>query len=311
MLLSQQNVWRKRNMDQQAATNRQNKLERVARIVLGITLAALIVVLAALTVHRLELSAAPPPYQQAGEWEIMFRDEFNGTELDRNKWVTCYWWDEDGCTNLGNNELQWYQPENVLVEDGNLILRALEQPIIGYQGQEFPYTSGMVTTASLDHDHPEHASFTFQYGFAEIRAKVPAGQGLWPAFWTLPIDYTSKPEIDILEILGHEPDAIHFAVHYLDEDGESDNEGEWWRGGPDFSQDWHIYAVDWQEDRIIWYVDGIERWRFTDMDHMPATPLYLLLNLAVGGDWPGSPDETTEFPADFLIDYVRVWSRSQ
>jgi beta-glucanase (GH16 family) len=117
----------------------------------------------------------------------------------------------------------------------------------------------------------------------------------------LPDDHNSRPEIDVMEILGHEPNEVHFHLHNNDIDP-----GETW-SGLDLSEDWHTFAVDWQPDALIWYVDGIERWRYSDNQNIPISPSYLLLNLAVGGYWPGSPDASTPFPSDFEIDYMRVW----
>jgi beta-glucanase (GH16 family) len=129
---------------------------------------------------------------------------------------------------------------------------------------------------------------------------------LWPAFWLLPASLDSTPEIDVLEIIGDEPDVLRMHFHYIDEMGNDPAPGSNWHG-PDFSADWHIYAVDWRTDQIIWFVDGVERWRFTDQRYIPDMEMYLLLNLAVGGDWPGPPTSETVFPNYFDIDYVRVW----
>jgi beta-glucanase (GH16 family) len=251
----------------------------------------------------------PTPPDEQSEWVLSFQDEFTGTSLDTDKWTTGYWWDRDGSTNLSSGELQWYQPDDVLVEDGMLRLRAQERTISEtWLGLSFDYTSGIVTTGRDTSDKTAPARFLFEYGYAEIRARVPRGQGLWPAFWLLPASHESRPEIDVLESLGHEPEVAHFNYHYLFEDGSRGDEGKTWTG-PDFSADWHVFAVDWQPDVIIWYVDGIERWRFTEADRISSEPMYLLLNLAVGGDWAGAPDEYTIFPSYFEIDYVRVWER--
>jgi beta-glucanase (GH16 family) len=164
----------------------------------------------------------------------------------------------------------------------------------------------MVTTGRNTSDLSQAPRFTFQYGYAEIRARVPAGQGLWPAFWLLPATHKSKPEIDVMEILGDTPQITRMHVHYWDENGQRANDGQNWVG-PDFSAGWHTFSVNWQANMIVWYVDGIERWRLTDVAAISHEPMYLLLNLAVGGDWPGAPDGTTMFPAVYEIDYVRVW----
>lgn len=253
--------------------------------------------------------ASSAPEGQSGTWMLLFADEFDGAALDSSRWVTCYWWDTGGCTNKGNQELEWYQPENVIVGDGMLTLRALDKPIAAPDGETYPYTSGMVTSGRVVADTATPARFVFQYGYVEMRARVPRGKGLWPAFWLLPANHSSKPEIDVMEILGSDPSTVHMTIHYLDENGGRDNSGESWTG-PDFSEGWHTFAVDWRPDAVIWYVDGVERYRYTDAQHISHTPMYLLANLAVGGDWPGSPDAGTPFPSDFVVDYIRVWRQA-
>lgn len=246
------------------------------------------------------------PDGQRGNWDLIFSDEFDGSALDTDKWVTCYWWDRNGCTNLGNRELEWYMPENVRVDNGVLRLIAEKKTTYASDGRTYLYTSGMITTGRAIDDTTIPAKFAFQYGFAEIRAKVPAGKGLWPAFWFLPITHQSKPEIDVLEILGDETSITHMTYHYLNAAGGRERKDREYRG-PDFSAGWHTFAVEWQPDVIIWYVDGVERSRFTETEYISAEPMYLLVNLAVGGNWPGAPDSNTVFPSEYLVDYVRVW----
>jgi beta-glucanase (GH16 family) len=249
------------------------------------------------------------PHGQDGEWRRIFADSFTGTRLDRNKWTTCYWWDEGGCTNLGNRELQWYQPGNVTVVDGHVRLRAQRQRVVGINDTAFPYTSGMITTGPARYRAPEGAKFDFQYGYAEMRAWVPRGKGLWPAFWLLPSSYNSTPEIDVMEVLGQAPHVLQMHFHYRDKNRSLFSVGNGATVG-DLSTGWHIYGVDWQPDRIIWYLDGKEQWRYENKAAIPREPMYLLVNLAVGGEWPGAPNNATQFPADYLIDYVRVWQRA-
>jgi beta-glucanase (GH16 family) len=246
------------------------------------------------------------PVGQTGNWQLIFSDEFESQTLDRSRWTVCYWWDDNGCTNLGNNELEWYTPNNVLVQDGILKLRARQAAFKTKDGQIYPYTSGMVTTGPVSYDEPERLGFAFQTGYAEIKARVPQGNGLWPAFWLLPVDLTSKPEIDVMEILGNDPNILEMHIHYLVDPENADSSGADWEG-PDFSADWHTFAIDWRTDRVVWIVDGIERWRFEEQAYIPSVRMYLLLNLAVGGDWPGPPDSNTVFPSYFDIDYIRVW----
>lgn len=228
-------------------------------------------------------------------WKLVFSDEFNGSQLDTTKWNTCYPWVEDGgCTNSGNNELEWYQPDEVLVENGLLRLRAQDRSV----KDGYPYTSGMVTT---------HKKFSFQYGYVEARLKVPAGQGMWPALWLLPENESWPPEIDIHEILGSQIHTIYTTLHYTTDGKDHYSTGSSW-DGPDFSAGFHIVGLLWEPNLIAWTVDGIERFSVTD--NIPQEPFYLLANLAVGGTWPGSPNASTNFPGFYDIDYIRVFQNT-
>ncbi|MBX2885679.1 MAG: family 16 glycosylhydrolase [Granulosicoccus sp.] len=169
-----------------------------------------------------------------------------------------------------------------------------------------PFLSGIITS---------YDSFRFKYGKAEIRARMPAGQGLWSAFWLLngyyKQDQPEDPEIDIVETLGHEPTVARHAYHHmqdLDGDGYFTDliSQEFTSPVSDFSTDFHTYAVIWEEDLIVYYLDGIETHRITG-DSVSSEQMYLLANLAVGGDYPGPADETTPFPARYEIDYIKVW----
>lgn len=242
------------------------------------------------------------------QWTLIFSDEFNGSALNPASWTTCYWWEKKGCTNAGNHELEWYQPENVQVSDGALQLIAQSQTVSGSDGNTYPYTSGMVTTGRSTEKLSDPVRFAFKYGFAEIRAKIPSGRGLWPAFWLLPADNTSKPEIDVMEVLGHLPNEANMSIHYATPNGSAVRVGNVW-DQTTLSSGWHTYAIDWEPDHISWYIDGYQRWRITSAEQIPAEPMYLLINLAVGGDWPGAPDDHTPFPSRFQIDYVRVWQQ--
>ena len=199
-----------------------------------------------------------------------------------------------GCTNSGNHELEWYQPDEVFVENGLLRMRAQERSV----KEGFPYTSGMVTT---------HKKFSFQYGYVEARLKVPAGQGLWPALWLLPEDEHWPPEIDIHEVLGHQISTIYTTLHYTTDGKNHFSSGSSWKG-PDFSADFHTIGLLWEPHLIAWTIDGIERFAVTD--NIPQEPFYLLANLAVGGDWPGSPNASTVFPSYYDIDYIRIYENT-
>lgn len=254
------------------------------------------------------LADTPGPTGLSGRFRLAFADDFQGSQLDLRRWTTCYWWDDNGCTNLGNNELEWYRPENVSVEGGSLLLTARREEVIGWKGRRFPYTSGMVTSGRYYEEDPSETRFDTNGGIFEMRAKVPSGQGLWPAFWLLPSTRESKPEIDIMELLGHRPGRLELHFHYLDSSGARQQVGHKIET-EDLSQDWHVYAVEWSAEAIVWYLDGREVWRYEERQHIPDEPMYMILNLAVGGDWPGPPDGSTRFPAVFEIDYVRVWKR--
>lgn len=253
------------------------------------------------------------PFGQTGEWNLLFTDEFDGNALDTTKWVTCYptSLSDDGCGHT-NNELQWYLPKNVSVSNGTLNLTSQKETYKAPNGKTYDYTSGMVTTGKNKTDTTP-SKFAYKYGYAEVRAKVPHGKGLWPAFWMLESNPDNPlvwpPEIDIMEILGDDTTKTWMSFHRNDESGNLVMSPASWVG-PDYSSDWHVFSVDWEPDAIRWYVDGIEaRTSYLDSAHIPNVPMYLLLNLAVGGDWPGNPDASTTFPSTYQIDYVRVWQR--
>ena len=109
-----------------------------------------------------------------------------------------------------------------------------------------------------------------------------------------------------MEVLGDSTDKLRMHIHYLDSEKKEQSDGHT-NLAPDLSQDWHVYALLWQQDKLVWYLDGDEQWRFEEALHIPAEKLYFLANLAVGGQWPGAPDANTAFPSDFLIDYVAIW----
>jgi beta-glucanase (GH16 family) len=225
------------------------------------------------------------------KWKLVFSDEFDGTKLDTSKWTPRDPWGYER-----NQELQAYVEDAFDVRDGILHIRA-EKRHAQYAGKDRAYTSGMMTT----HDH-----FAQKFGRFEVRCRVPKGQGLWPAVWLLPLPRSWPPEIDILEILGHEPNKVHMTHHWRGEDKKLASDSKAWKG-PDFSADFHVFAVEWTPQYIAWSIDGHERQR--SIKHIPVDkPMYLLINLAVGGNWPKAPDEHTVFPATFDIDYVRIYA---
>lgn len=248
---------------------------------------------------------APPPTPRH---RLIFAEEFDG-DLDPEIWRTCHWWaDEwDGCTITSNDELQWYLPDGASVDDGALRLTATERPVESPEGGTFPYRSGMVSTGPDGYEDEREATFAFTYGVVEARIRVPAGTGLWPAVWMLPVDRESRPEIDLVEVLGDTTAVARVHYHYSDQNGDAVAPGESITG-PDLSEGWHTVAVDWRPGAITWFVDDREVWSYVG-DEVSSEPMYLVANLAVGGEYPGPPTDDTAFPAEFAIDRIRVWQR--
>lgn len=211
-----------------------------------------------------------------------FDDEFSNSRIDRNLWDISY--------KSGRTELQYYDSDALKIEDGVLRIKAEPKPHGNY-----PYTSGILTTQT---------TFAQQYGYFEIRARVPKGQGLWPAFWLLHTGPLPWNELDVFEFLGHNPNKVYLYNHWRDAGNNHQSLPKSYTG-LDFSQDFHTFALDWKPDSLTWYIDGVRRAQTTQ--HVPAEPMFMLINLAVGGSWPGAPDATTHFPAYFDIDYVRVY----
>jgi beta-glucanase (GH16 family) len=237
-------------------------------------------------------------------WVVAWHDEFDGTELDLENWTF-----DIGGGGWGNQELEAYtnRPENVRVENGMLVIEARKEPeLVG--GRE--YSSARIKTQGL------HA---WQYGRVEARIKLPYGQGIWPAFWMLGENINRKMwpacgEIDILEFIGKEPDQIYATVHapgYSGGDGVGSSLTV--PSAESLRNDFHVYAIEWQENEIRWYFDDQQYFKVTAKD-VPAEwafdhPFFVILNLAVGGRWPGYPDETTVFPQFLYVDYVRVYQK--
>jgi hypothetical protein len=162
--------------------------------------------------------------------------------------------------------------------------RGLSERLDGYR-----YASGLITS---------QPSFTQTYGYFEMRAKLPRGKGVWPAFWLLPADLSWPPEIDVMESVG-DPSKIYVTLH----SNAAKAEGTEVQVSPD---DFHTYAVSWTRDQVIWFVDGREVKRMPTPADMHK-PMYMLANIALGGDWAGQPDASTPFPARMTIDYIRAY----
>jgi len=255
---------------------------------------------------------AADDHSSQGAWKLVWSDEFNspdGSLPDPSKWMI-----ETGGGGWGNNELESYtaRPQNVQIRNGNLVINAIKEKYTGADGVARDYTSGRLKT---------QGKFAQQYGRFEARIKLPIGKGMWPAFWMLGanIDRDGWPtcgELDIMESVDPQSRTVWGSLHEAGPGGKvMVNKSFTLPKGQKFSDDYHIYAVEWEPNVVRFYVDSVlfqtrtpadfpagSRWGF---DH----PYFVLLNLAVGGSWPGNPGWGTDFPQSMLVDYVRVYSR--
>jgi len=222
-----------------------------------------------------------PPAGLPGRWNLVFDDEFNGPSLDRSIWRTCYDW---GCTISTNNEEESYVSSGVSLGGGRLVLTATQRSTRG-----LPFSSGMVQS---------NGRFDFEYGYMEIRAKVPTSPGVWPAFWAVPENGSWPPEIDAMEFYANQPNAVQETVHFPPGDTQLNHIVY----GPDFGNGYHIYGADWEPGSVSFYVDGVLRFRVAQS---PALPMYLIANLAVSS--PPSAATAHSYPASYEIDWIRVY----
>jgi beta-glucanase (GH16 family) len=245
-------------------------------------------------------------------WRLVWRDEFNGpngSAPDAAKWSF-----QTGGNGFGNQELEYYtaRPENARIENGNLVITARREHFAGPDGVSRDYTSARLQT---------RGHFEQKYGRFEARIKLPKGQGIWPAFWMLGsdigrVDWPACGEIDIMENVGFEPSKVHGTLHGPGYSGAHGLTGVYTLpDGKRFSDGYHLFAVEWEPSAIRFYVDGSLYETRTPRD-LPAGarwvydhPFFVLLNVAVGGKWPGNPDPKTAFPTSMLVDYVRVYAR--
>ncbi len=251
-----------------------------------------------------------PGYITPLEYEgmtLVWHDEFD-LDFYSSNWTHAI---GDGCPNLcgwGNNQLQYYRPENTVVENGLLTITAKEEP---YSGKD--YTASRI----LSQD-----KFEFRYGRVDIRARLPKGKGIWPALWMLganrnEIGWPECGEIDIMELRGSTPWKICGTLHYQNANGNNANSGAECfilPGGETYDEQFHVFSIAWNEDRIVWYLDDqqFNQEYFTNMTFGPyGNPFhkafYFLLNVAVGGNYDGDPDASTEFPQKMEVDYIRVF----
>jgi beta-glucanase (GH16 family) len=238
-------------------------------------------------------------------WELVWNDEFNGTAVDSNKWEY-----EVNGSGGGNNELQYYTDryQNSYVDSGSLVIVARQESYLGRQ-----YTSARMRTKYKG---------DWTYGHFEIRAKLPFGRGTWPAIWMLPTDWVyggwpASGEIDIMEHVGYDQNVIHGSTHCQKYYFKIGTQKSGTVRIPNVSTEYHVYAVDWFEDRIDFFVDGVKYFTsWNDGSGWQGWPFdkrfHLILNIAVGGDWGGAQGiDTSIFPQKMYIDYVRVYTKTE
>ncbi len=233
---------------------------------------------------------------------LVWNDEFSGTILDANTWN----YEIGNANGWGNNELEYYtnSTKNTFVSNGNLIIEARKESISG-----FNYSSARLTTQNKK---------SFTYGRVDIRAKLPKGKGIWPALWMLGNNISSagwpaSGEIDIMELLGQEITKSYGTLHYGASAATHGSKGNSYTlSSNSFYDQFHVFSMDWKQDQVNLYVDNnlyltVNK---TDLGSAPYpfnAPFFFIFNVAVGGNWPGSPDATTTFPQRMIVDYIRVF----
>ena len=243
-------------------------------------------------------------------WNIVWQDEFDKDSLDLTKWSR-----ETGGHGWGNNELQFYtdSDSNSYVENGNLILKAqvVPQGIGSSKGLRY-YSSARLRT---------YGKGDWKYGRIEVKAKVASGQGIWPAIWMLPTDWLfgvwpSSGEIDIMEHVGYDLGVVHGSVHTEAYNHKINTQRSSARKIANVDTEFHVYSIIWNKDKISFFIDDVQYFLFENdqQGNYKTWPFdqrfHLLINIAVGGDWPGNPDNSTNFPRKMLVDYVRVYEKS-
>ncbi len=239
-------------------------------------------------------------------YRLVFSDEFRDASIDSSRWNSRYRWGPDW---IINSEKQYYvdylnNPDfghSPFELDGeHLTINLIKTPdwLLGSARWQ-PYLSGTLNT---------YNKFRMRYGYVEMRAKMPRGRGLWPAFWLLhQHDNDRRPEIDVVEMLGHDTNVVYNTYHHY-EGWNLKSTPSYEVRGVDFAADFHTYGVKWEPGLIIWYVDGVEKNRYQNAN-VSWEDMYLLVNLAAGGWWAGDPDGSTPLPAKMTIDYIRAYQR--
>jgi len=233
------------------------------------------------------------------KWSLTFQDEFSSDSLNRNIWKTGFDW---GQTYSGTDQALFIDSAFYL-KNGILYIKANRDTVTGWVYdsnfhpvlKDYYFTSGMMHSAY---------SFSQLYGYFEIRCKIPIGSGFWPAFWLMSPN-SWPPEIDIFEISGLEPNKMHMANHFLNNNNEHQQICANYYG-PDFSNDFHIFAIEWNPKEIIWYLDNIQVYKTETC--IPHERMYVIISLGVGGDeFSGYASNTTFLPSCLEVDYIRVY----
>ncbi len=251
----------------------------------------------------IETELEAPDFLEEG-YQLVFQDEFDGDSLDTTKWGYNYSWGHS------HNHAAWCVPENVIVEDGILTLKGENKQhpdAVGKQGTfnnkkyDIIYTSGAINT---------QYKYNFDYGYFEARLKMPKGKGMWPAWWMLRDGW--PPEIDMLEVLCSKPNELHVNFHYGPAWNQHYSHEQVLDLGFDTSEEFHTYGFEWTPDYMRYYVDGKQVGHdFTNKSAIAeARGMYMILNLAIDG-WDGTPDASTQWPALYQCDYVRVWQLNE
>ena len=238
----------------------------------------------------------------AQSYKLVWSDEFNGTSLDQSKWNY-----ETGNNNGNNNEWEYYttRSQNLYFDNGMMVIKAIKED---YGGQH--YTSARINTSG---------KFSFKYGKIEARMKLPYGQGIWPAFWMLgdnisSVGWPASGETDIMELIGGSAsgrdNTVYGTVHWSQNGSHAQYGKSYTLSSGIFADDFHTFAITWDPQQIVWYVDG-KSYCAIDISSADLSAFqnksFIIFNLAVGGDWPGYPDNTTVFPQTMQVDYVRVY----
>lgn len=239
-------------------------------------------------------------------WRLSWQDEFDGLELNPSKWTSVI-----GGDGFGNNELQYYtdRPKNVYIDHGMLVIQAIQEIYTGAEGITRHFTSARLETRE---------KFSQAYGRFEARISLPSGSpGVWSAYWLLgdgPSKWPAQGEIDVIESIG-EPSVVYGTIHGPGYSGAKGVVSRFSLEDASHPDAFHVYAIEWDPQSIRWYIDE-KLYKTVTPSDLPASalwvynqPFYLILNLAVGGDWPGSPTRDTAFPQRMYVDYVRAYLR--